>query len=308
MLNGRPFRFTGFNIYNANSRNNCWYSLGFNDGALASTLARVGSGSEAFRSWFYQGLAVTDGVRDWSAFDHTLAVARAAGKRVVVQLTGQGGDCQDYPRDTPKGPEWYRTAYRKPEASGVSYYEWVREVVTRYANDPAILAYMLVGEAEAGTGVCPADDQQLLRGFVDDVGAMIKSIDPRHLVTLGVIGSGQCGTSGKDYVTVHASRYLDMCTREDYGFPSEPMPGDQWNGMRVRIEECHALGKPIFVSESGIKATVSDRAAKWDAKFSAQFNAGVVGELIWNWSNGPVGDPYAVYPTETDILDVLARY
>ena len=28
LLDGRPYRFTGLNIYNANSIDNCWYTLG----------------------------------------------------------------------------------------------------------------------------------------------------------------------------------------------------------------------------------------------------------------------------------------
>ena len=79
-LDGQPYRFTGLNIYNANSQNNCWYSLGAGSG-LDSSLAAIGSGQEAFRAWFFQRLATTDGHRDWSAFDHTLAVAAARGQR-----------------------------------------------------------------------------------------------------------------------------------------------------------------------------------------------------------------------------------
>ncbi len=82
MLNGRGFRFTGLNIYNANSRDNCWYSLGAG-GQLDRNLIRIGPGQEVFRAWFFQRLATRNGRRDWTAFDHTLKVARAHNQRVI---------------------------------------------------------------------------------------------------------------------------------------------------------------------------------------------------------------------------------
>ena len=42
-------------------------------------LTDIGEGKEAIRAWFFQSLATTNGERDWPAFDHTLAVARAHG-------------------------------------------------------------------------------------------------------------------------------------------------------------------------------------------------------------------------------------
>jgi hypothetical protein len=293
-LDGSPYRFAGVNLYNANSRDNCWYPLGYGDDDLAGALKLVPE-VDAFRAWFYQGLALTNGQRDWRAFDHTLAVAAEQGKHVVVQLSGQGGDCGDYPRDVQKTDDWYRTGYRSaPALAGfTSYREWVAEFVARYASNRTILAYQLVGEAEAPSdqrGTCAEDTAAAaLRAFVDDMGALVKSIDANHLVTLGVIGTGQCGTSGTNYTFVHASRGLDLCTTEDYGKPTAAMPGDQWNGMQVRLTQCGGLGKPLFVQESGIKldaeagGSTATRASLFADKLRTQFGAGVVGELLWDY-------------------------
>jgi mannan endo-1,4-beta-mannosidase len=74
-LDGRPYRFTGLNVYNANSTGSCWYAMSTGP-ILDDSLASMGAGNEAIRAWFFQSLATTNGRRDWSAFDHTLAVAR----------------------------------------------------------------------------------------------------------------------------------------------------------------------------------------------------------------------------------------
>ncbi len=294
ILEGNPYRFVGVNFYNANSRKNCWYPLGYSNNALATALSYIPS-ADVFRAWFYQGLALTNGVRDWSAFDHTLAVADQYGKKVVVQLSGEGGDCGDYPRDQHKTAAWYSRGYKvAPNIRGfVSYRDWVREFVTRYAGNRSILIYELVGEAEAPTdqrGTCSESGAAAtLRSFADDIGRMVKSIDRNHLLTLGVIGTGQCGASGAHYTLVHASPYLDVCTTEDHGKPTEPMPGDSSNGMQTRLTQCGSLNKPVFAQESAIKLRAEAggskpaRARLFAVKLDAQFAAGVVGELLWDY-------------------------
>ncbi len=71
------------------------------------------------------------------------------------------------------------------------------------------------------------------------------------------------------------------------------MPGDQWNGLQKRIDQCDALGKPLFVGETGIDPStvtpagdtlLAQRAGAFEQKLRAQFAAGVVGELAWAWN------------------------
>jgi len=285
-LSGLPYQFTGFNIYNANSRDNCWYPLGYGNSTLDNALTAVGPGQEVFRAWFYQELAITNGARDWAAFDHTIAAARAHGLRIVVTLADQWGSCDSGPGTTTyKGVDWYTDGYRSAVTPGVTttYRDWVAEIVTRYRGEPAILAWQLMNEAEikvdASQG-CAADAASILRTWTADVGGLIKSIDTHHLVSLGTIGGGQCGTQGDEYRALHELPAIDLCEYHDY-LP-DAMPGDQWNGLAVRISQCAALGKPIFVGESGQKdLSLTTRAARFSAKFASQFGAGVVGELIW---------------------------
>jgi hypothetical protein len=91
------------------------------------------------------------------------------------------------------------------------------------------------------------------------------------------------------------------------------MPGDQWNGLAARIDQCRALDKPIFVGETGIVpddvgGTLGARADAFDAKFRAQLGAGVAGELVWAWSAfGSLLDNYDVGPGDPT-LGVLAAH
>jgi mannan endo-1,4-beta-mannosidase len=318
-LNGQPYRFTGLNIYNANSQSNCWYTLGSGSG-LDSSLTAIGTGQEAFRSWFFQRLATANGARDWSAFDHTLAVAAAHGERVVATLTNQWGDCENASGSPLYKPEsWYGSAYKSAVDAGMTatYREWVREVVTRYRDNPTILAWQMINEGEAKlsvTGGCSSTAEATVHSWAVDISGLIKSIDSNHLVSLGTIGNGQCGTStGTSYEDLHSIRTIDLCEYHDYDSASSPMPGDQWNGLATRLAQCQALGKPMFVGEMGIKtsdvSSLSVRAADMTEKFAAQFGAGVVGELPWAWaaSGQNTGDGYSISPDDP-MLSLLKGY
>ena len=320
MLGGNPYRFTGLNIYNANSVNNCWYTLG-SGSALDTSLADIGPGKEAFRTWFFQKLATKNGVRDWSAFDHTLAVARSHGVRVVATLGNQWWHCEGWATETEgyKTESWYQSGYRTaPGGPGLpaTYREWVAEAVSRYRNDPTILAWQLVNEAEDNTafgGSCASTAPATLKAFAADMGSLVKSIDPNHLVSLGTIGSGQCGAAGSAYQAVHDVAGIDLCEYHDYALT--PMPGDQWNGMARRLSQCAELGKPLFVGELGIRTssvgTLADRAALLAGKLSTQFAAGAVGALVWDWRDAAHGGSS---PTGLEIgpfdpvLEILAAY
>jgi mannan endo-1,4-beta-mannosidase len=308
LLDGRTYRFDGVNLYNA-------ARLSVRDPGLAQALQPL-RGGEVVRAWFFQELAISDGRRDWRAFDQTLAVSATNHKKVIATLIDQWGACDG--SDGYKSLAWYQNEYatRVEPACLVTYREWVSEVVTRYKNSPSILLWQLVNESEAREskqGICDeATAADALRRFTDDVGGLVHRMDPKHLVNLGTIGGGQCGTAGPDYGYVHASTGTDLCEYHDYSPPTVTMPGDEYNGIRIRIDQCNLLDKPLFVGETGITisavASPEERARNFDEKFSAQFGAGVVGELIWQWNPGP--PPYVAFDVGPGdpALELLTKY
>jgi mannan endo-1,4-beta-mannosidase len=313
-LGGAPYRFTGLNIYNANSTGSCWYDM-VSGSTLGDSLAAIGPGKEAMRAWFFQSLATRNGVRDWTAFDHTLAVARSQGVKVIVTLGNQWGDCETggYRND-----QWYSSGYltRRDPGSTLPYAAWVAQVVARYRNDPTILAWQLMNEAEVkparDSASCSVNAARILKTFAGAMSLVVKAIDHNHLLGLGTMGGGQCGAQGDEYQSLYSLPTLDLCEYHDYQ-PGAVMPGDQFNGLQRRLDQCHALNKPLMVDEVGIRpsdvgGTFEARAAMFAAKFSAQFAAGVVGELAWAW------DKDHSTPADFDIgpgdpsLVVLAAY
>jgi mannan endo-1,4-beta-mannosidase len=313
VLKGKAYRFTGLNIYNANSRGECWYAMASGP-ILDDSLRAIGPGKEAFRAWFFQSLATIGGQRDWSAFDHTLSVARARGVKVIATLTNQWGDCESGGYKT---GDWYTTGYTQTDPGGtVSYRNWVAEVVARYRDDPTILAWQLVNEAEVKPSLessdCSPGASHLLKSFASDVSALVKSVDPNHLVSLGTMGGGQCGAQSAEYQDVHSVATIDLCEYHDYQ-PQQAIPGDQWNGLQVRIDQCNTLNKPLFVGETGIipndvGGTLQARASALEAKLRAQFSAGIAGNLAWAWSAlGSTLNNYDIGARDP-VLKTLSRY
>ena len=219
--------------------------------------------------------------------DHTLAVAKAHGVKVVVTLADECGSCDVVYKTDSWNAGGYKTTVGP--STTVPYRQFVQEIVSRYGNDPMIARWQVVNEAEIKTSkfassCSPATD---LYNFAADVSGLIKSIDSNHLVNLGKMGGGQCGSQGGDYQKLGAIPSIDVLEFHDYGNDTTALPSNLASAIAVS----KALGKPIFVGEAGIQVnsggSLSTRANEFDAKCTSQFAAGVGGFLVWSWNNSP---------------------
>jgi endo-1,4-beta-mannosidase len=288
-LAGLRYRFTGFNFYNAASANNCAYAGNLND------LLQWIPGIKVMRFWAFQKLATVNGVRNWNYIDSVLTAAAANGIKVIPVL----GDEWDFGCDSvgQKTLAWYQSGYRQidqnPDGGNLpqSYRDYAIAFAARYASNPTIAAIGLMNEPDGRSGsTCDeAGAVTALTNFTNDVAGAMRAVDPNHLIFLGAQGSGQCGMREGDYQTVMNASGNDLCEYHDYYAPGVPIGGDAYNGEQVRINQCHAIGKPLIVGEAGIERTaVSDlqtRANDFAAKIDAQFSQGVDGFLVWNWWN-----------------------
>lgn len=308
-LNGRTYRFDGFNMYYAG---HC--GPAFSKADLAASLADQRGGG-VFRMWAFENDAYNAATHsfNWAPWDNALAEANAHGFKVIMTLDNQWGDCVN---SGYKNLSWWRSGYKRTDGDGpLSYRAWVKAIVSRYAGNRAILAWQMINEGEAAdsqSGTCEeANAAAAMKAFTGDIGGLIHSLDPGHLVSLGTMGSGQCGTRAADYKTVMSSPGTNLCEYHDYGSPGVPMPGDRWNGLRVRLSQCAALGKPLFVGETGIQesqvGSYAARAADFNRKFSAQDSAGVTGELIWSWNLNGSDSGWDVGPGDPS-LSLLSKY
>jgi hypothetical protein len=333
-VSGQPYAFTGVNMYPMLSDGSAERGCGMDmqsGTVLADSLRALGSpsphgGGQMIRTMFLQRYTVRDGTRCWHAVDTAVAAARAAGFRLLAVLGNQWSHCE-IPAGRPAGPHWtphgdhymrtarwFRRGYRRDTEPGqlVPYRAWVAEVTERYRDDPTIACWQLMNEPASGPHGLTGG-ATVLRDFADDVADVVKRHAPRHVVSLGSIGTGQPGMSGSDYTTVHAGPAIDLCEVHDYSPAAVALAGDRWNGLAVRLRQAAELGKPIFVGEFGNAlgapecATPQKRAALYRRKLETYFAHGFVGALAWHWFPSPRADAFGLTPGDPAIA-ILRAY
>ncbi|MEJ2578140.1 MAG: cellulase family glycosylhydrolase, partial [Kineosporiaceae bacterium] len=185
VLGGEPFRFVGFNLYDAaaTSGYSCRPATMMSDAQLVQALswAKEEAGASVIRFWAYQ--SYTRSATDFSGVDRVVAAARENGLKVLPVLDDGPGDCSGVPGRFPKadldGGKWYETGYRqvRPPAT-LSYRDYVAEIVAHYRDDPTILGWSMMNEAE--TWERDAQGRSVVVDFARDVGSVIRVHDPRH--------------------------------------------------------------------------------------------------------------------------------
>lgn len=327
LLGNSTVTLKGTNVYEINSDGTSDRGCGMDmyDGTViedALTQLNAPPNTCVLRGWFFQRFTVSNGQRDWSRFDKSLTAIRQAGYRIIAtlgnewgdgevnQATGSGPNWDGSPGSLKRSTSWYQNGYASVPDPGmlVAYKDWVQEIVERYKDNPAIAFWQLMNEPEASSATDGTPGVDLLRNFCDDIGAVVKATDSNHLLSLGSIGTGQTGLANNDYVTVHASPYINICEVHDYSPNSTTLAGDQWNGLAVRVQQAQTLRKPIFVGEFGniVGAaecpTYEDRATLFSQKLQTYFTSGFAGALLWNYTVNPAGlNSYDIGPNDPSL-------
>lgn len=186
----------------------------------------------------------------------------------------------------------------------------------RYRDDPAVLGWEI-----ANSLVCPGDDSgNILQGWIDDVAAHVKALDPNHLVMLG--HSGLFGAStpnrwhanpatmsvgqplgpwaypydavceGADWARNHESPHIDVAAiqlwPDDWTVAPEAWKLHwvrQW--IREHVEVATALKKPLVISAYSKQrrtrsSTMATRNALFDLVHEEAARTPIIaGALFW---------------------------
>src|ERR1700736_1555057 len=326
-VDGAPWSFTGYNAYwltSAHTGHMCGPSL--TDQQMNDFFAEIAqnSGSVAVRTWFFQSYGAPSA---WWQYDRVLNAAAAHGIKIIPALVNQWGACE--PGHPYLRLPWCQSGYKQAgNGYPLSYRDFAITIARHYANNPTIAFWQLVNEAEAASshgGSCDAAAApQALRGFADDVSSAMKSVDHNHLINLGTMGGGQCGTSGASYQYGNGGN-TDICEIHDYA--PKAIMGGKSSGTVPDINYCAALNKPLFAGEVGIDAsvlpnwsvsgsvtpvTLATRAALFQQKMDELFRLGAIGFLIWSKSPANQSSSHFMVgpgdPTEGVLLSHQLRF
>jgi mannan endo-1,4-beta-mannosidase len=308
VVDGTPFRFVGVNIYDAaaTARYSCDPSMRMSDTELESTMRTLHDryGASVVRFWAYQ--TYTASGQDWSGTDRVIRIAKQVGMRVLPVLEDGPGYCTTKADAVPKSryadDTWFSTGYRAQYGSApMSFRDYAKVVAEHYRNEPTILGWSLINEAD--TSARDGAGRSVLVEFGRDMGQVVRTADPNHLVTLGTQSNGAAGASGPDFTEVYSLPQFDFAEVHDWepwGDRADPMPGgvdgvppapdapacaDMHAPMGCSFARSVQLDKPLVVGEAGIHATTPAarevRAGQLGAKMRAALDAGAAGYLLW---------------------------
>lgn len=247
MLDGKPYRFAGTNV---------WYAayLGMTaDGqarlkqeldtllALGVTNLRILGAAEISPLKNSMRPAIQDGAGHYdetilAGLDFALAEIGRRGMKAVVFLNNfwewsggmvtyqywtNGGHYIDLGDPNHPWPEFadYSAQFYKSAAANARYRAYIAALIRRrntvtgriYRDDPAIMAWQLANEPRPG-GSVEKTDMKAFFAWTDSTAGYIKSLDTHHLVSTGNEGVMGCLESEGCVTGSTGSRYVDYLT------------------------------------------------------------------------------------------------
>ncbi|KAL4777251.1 mannan endo-1,4-beta-mannosidase C [Aspergillus nidulans var. acristatus] len=284
-LDGKDFYFAGSNAYYFPFNNNQ------TDVELGLSAAKK-AGLSVFRTWGFndknvtyiedglpqyggEGAGTTEVVFQWwqngtstidlEPFDKVVNAAAKTGIKLIVTLVNNWADYGGMDVYTVNlGGKYHDDFYRLPQIKK-AYKRYVKEMVTRYRNSPAIMAWELANEPRCGAdGVrnLPASDEctpELLTSWIDEMSTYIKRLDPHHLVTWGGEGGfnydsddwAYNGSDGGDFEAELKLKNIDFGVFHSY--PDWWSKTVEWTNKWIvdHARAARRVGKPVVHEEYG---------------------------------------------------------
>ncbi|KFA46827.1 hypothetical protein S40293_05592 [Stachybotrys chartarum IBT 40293] len=285
-LDGEDFYFAGTNAYyfsfngdyedTVNGMNaakeaglNVFRTWGFNDRNVTYNpdgLPAYGGEGAGVTQVVYQRWDNGESTIDVSPFDKVVDAALETGQKLIVALTNNWADYGGMDVYTVNlGGRYHDDFYHVPEIKE-AFKRYVAEMVNRYKNSPAIMAWELANEPRCGAdGVrnlprSPAGcNPEVITAWIEEMSAYIKSLDPRHLVTWGGEGGFNIesddwaynGADGGDFDVEISLEHIDFGVFHSYpDWWSKTVEWtDQW--IRDHAASGRRAGKPVVHEEYG---------------------------------------------------------
>jgi mannan endo-1,4-beta-mannosidase len=189
------------------------------------------------------------------------------------------------------------------------YREHVEKIVARrntitgqlYRDDPVIMGYELMNEAQAPTGRWAER-----RAWVAEMSAYIKSLDPDHLVTPGTWGY-RSAVERREWLEEHRLPDVDFCDVHNYPRDDLDSYVDSLQALGEFIDNRAAaslsLNKPLVLGEFGMgpEGYEGITEAEWfRAYFERAAQSGIGGAMFWILTPDPRRGYGVSYTTPRD--------
>ena len=225
----------------------------------------------------------------------------------LYRVTGAYMDMNDPAHPWPAYPDAASAFYGNDEAVAL-YHSHVRTIVsrtnsvtgTRYADDPAIMSWQLANEPRpGGSDAVVARNREAYYAWIDETAALIRSLDPDHLVSLG--HEGTQGANGSEDIVRRAHANVDYLTAHiwplNWGWvDGKDLPGT-WGSGSAKVRDYLAvherlateLGKPLLFEEFGFPRDGESYAPQAATEFRDMYYRTIYDSVESSWeSGGPI--------------------
>jgi mannan endo-1,4-beta-mannosidase len=251
--------------------------------------------------------AFNDGPDGLQHLDYVIARAGELGLKLVIPLVNNWDDfggMDQYVRwrATVAGGTWYHDSFYTDPVIRGWYRDWISHLLNRtntitgvkYKDDPTIMTWELGNEprcTSAGAySVSPTCSTTTLIGWADEMSRYIKSIDNKHLVSVGDEGfycidrtdpdwTRACG-EGVDTVAFTRLPAIDVMSFHSYPdyWGKDVAWGVDW--IRSHFAAARSLDKPAMLGEFGLKDK-SMRNPNYKLWLDTVLRSGGAGALYW---------------------------
>jgi len=209
------------------------------------------------------------------------------------------------------------TTFYTNSAAQAAYQNYISYVVNRYKDSSAIFSWQLCNEPR-----CHGCDSSIITQWASETSALIKSLDPAHMVNLGDEGwfcSGgdgsyaySCG-EGVDFEANLAIKTLDYggfhMYPDQWGY--ELSWGNEWIAQHAQL--AGQYGKPIVLEEYGASTVFANRTAvmrDWQQTITAN---PIAFDSWWqfatNFTDAPgPSDVYSFYYGTSEYSEVVLQH
>jgi len=222
----------------------------------------------------------------------------------LYRVTGEYTDMNDPAHPWPAYPDATSRFYSNEQAVDL-YHGYVREIVTRtnsitrrrYVDDPAIMSWQLANEPRpGGSDAGVARNRDVYYAWIDGTAALIRSLDPNHLVSLG--HEGTQGASGSEDIVRRAHQHIDYLTAHIWPLNWSWVDGKNlagtWDAGSAKVAAYLAaheriaveLGKPLVFEEFGFPRDGEVYAPSTPTTFRERYYRQIYSAVEASWQGG----------------------
>ncbi|KAI1425763.1 glycoside hydrolase superfamily [Xylaria sp. FL1777] len=253
---------------------------GFND--VTSTPQ---SGTIWFQKLSASGSTINTGTDGLQRLDYVVSAAEQRGIKLIINFVNNWSDYGGIPAYVTafggSATSWYTNT-----AAQTQYKTYIKTIVSRYASSAAVFAWELANEPR-----CNGCATSVITTWATEISAYIKSLDSKHMVTLGDEGFGLTTDTDGSYPFSYGEG-LDFeanlkISTLDFGtfhlYPGSWGTSNDWGNLWITAHAaaCKAAGKPCLWEEYGVTYDHCTIEAPWQDTALSLSTSGVSGDLFW---------------------------